>query len=580
MTVNDFNEIMRSRFDGKPDGQYRETCPACSYRRKPIHQREKVLSINVEWPDVRWNCHHCGEKGGINIRPKESKVVKFVPTKVVSLSNQASDYLKERGLSEDTIASGRVMSAKKYIPKAGREILCAGFPYIEPGADSVYAVKFRGIEEKGFVSEGAAHTFYGIERVKIGEPIVISEGEIDSLSIREAGIMNSVSVPNGAPIKVSDGVADPSEDKKFSYVWYANEILKETKKIIIAVDTDGPGGALAEELARRIGKPKCWSVEWPPDCKDANDTLTKHGKAAVANAINEATPWPIAGLYDVEHYSDAVRSLYWNGAGKGLSTGYGNVDDLMTIKTGLVYICTGVPSMGKSEFVDQLLFNLSRQYDWKHCVCSFENPPPMHIAKLLEKVLSRPFYDGPTPRMTEAEMERALAWVDSHFLFMEQSDGLSATIDTVLERATAAVARNGSRSLVIDPFSYLDLGLGSKSETNLISEMLTKVRNWAAAHDAVVFFVAHPAKMYRDKTGDYPIPKGWDISASSQWAAKGDVGFTVHQNSATGMVEIHVWKVRFKHIGQQGIAELSYDKSTGTYEEAAQENWEETLRDF
>jgi len=49
-------------------------------------------------------------------------------------------------------------------------------------------------------------------------------------------------------------------------------------------------------LARRIGKAQCWQVEWPDDCKDANDVLLKHGKAALANAIDEATPWPIAGL--------------------------------------------------------------------------------------------------------------------------------------------------------------------------------------------------------------------------------------------------------------------------------------------
>jgi len=578
--MTDISDDMKMRFAARGDGQYRETCPACSHDRQKAHQSERVLSVRVEWPDLKWMCHHCGTKGGISLEEKPTNVVKFVPPAKKELAPAALTYLvEERGLSADTLASGGVLSAQKFIRSAGKEVLCAGFPYVEPATDKTYAVKWRGVDEKGFTQEGSAVTFFGIEKVRVGETIVIAEGEIDALSLREAGIRSAngysaISVPNGAPVKVSDGLVDPIEDNKFAYVWAANEVLQATDKIIIAVDKDGPGKALAEELARRIGKPKCWSVEWPEDCKDANDTLLKHGKAKVSNVVEEAEPWPIAGLYDADHYAEQVRTLYKNGAGSGLSTGYANVDALMTIKPGMVHVVTGVPSMGKSEFVDQLLFNLSRQYDWRHAVCSFENPPHMHIGKLLEKTLGKPFHEGLTPRMSEEEMERGLAWVNDHFIFMEQSDGTSASIDAILERGSAAVSRMGVRSLVIDPYNYLDMNIGSKSETNLISEMLSKVRNWAAAHDCAVFFVAHPAKLYRQTDGNYPVPKGYDISSSASWFSKTDLGITVHRNNETDLVEIHVWKVRFKHLGKQGMTELSYDIRTGTYAEA-REDWEE-----
>ena len=368
-------------------------------------------------------------------------------------------------------------------------------------------------------------------------------------------------------------MVDPSEDRKFNYVWQANDKLKAAEKIIIAVDGDAPGKALAEELARRIGKSKCWTVSFPDDCKDANDVLLKHGKAELRNMIDAATPWPIAGLYDADHYADAVKHLYQNGAGKGLTTGFANVDELFTIKSGMVHIVTGVPSMGKSEFVDQILYNLAATYDWKHAICSFENPPHMHIAKFLEKRLRKPFHTGPTQRMTEDEVDTSMGWLRERFIFMEQSDGTSATIDDILERASAAVARMGVRTLTIDPYNYMEMGLGSKSETNLISEMLTKVRNWAAAHDVAVFFVAHPSKLYRQNDGNYPVPKGYDISSSASWFAKADVGITVHRNFDRETVEVHVWKVRFKHLGKQGVAELTYDVTTGTYK-PVKEDWE------
>ena len=91
------------------------------------------------------------------------------------------------------------------------------------------------------------------------------------------------------------------------------------------------------------------TVEFPDDCKDANDVLLRHGKAELRNMIDAATPWPIAGLYDTDHYADAVKSLYQNGAGKGLTTGFACVDELFTVKSGMLHIVTGVPSMSSSR---------------------------------------------------------------------------------------------------------------------------------------------------------------------------------------------------------------------------------------
>jgi len=574
--VTEIKELLTDEYSSKPNGQFRRTCPACSHMRKGPHKSERVLSLKIEWPDIRWMCHHCGERGGASLRKElpATNVVKFTPPPPSQLDRRAADFLHDRGIGKE--AQAGVISATRYIRSAGGDTLCVGFPYHD-GSDQPYAIKWRGVKEKGFTQDGAAATFYGIEKITIGEPIIIFEGELDVLSGREAGLRNCISAPNGAPMKVSEGAIDPSEDRKFAYVWHANDILQETDKVIIACDRDGPGVALAEELARRIGKAQCWQVEWPDDCKDANDVLLKHGRAALANAIDEATPWPIAGLYAAEHYFAKVDDLYANGEGRGNSTGYECVDELFTIKPGMLHVVTGIPSMGKSEFVDQLIFNLARQYDWKSVVCSFENPPAMHIAKLAEKVIGKPFHKGPTPRMSAEEMEAGLAWINDHFVFMEQSDGTSATIDQILDRATAAVRRIGVRILVIDPYNYIDLPIGGRtSETNLISDMLTKVRNWASAHDCAVFFIAHPAKLYRQNDGSYPAPKGYDISASASWFSKTDLGITVHRNYDTDMVEIHAWKVRWKTLGKQGMTELKYDIVTGTYsEDTGPEIWED-----
>ncbi len=70
-----------------------------------------------------------------------------------------------------------------------------------------------------------------------------------------------VSVPDGAPRGVKEGdLPDPKADTKFSYLWTCRAVLDQARRILLATDNDDPGQALAEELARRLGKERCFRV--------------------------------------------------------------------------------------------------------------------------------------------------------------------------------------------------------------------------------------------------------------------------------------------------------------------------------
>ena len=114
---------------------------------------------------------------------------------------------------------------------------------------------------------------------------------MDVLAFMEAGFESCVSVPNGAVMKVVDGKIDPQEDSKFKFLWDAKKKIEKANRIIIATDSDGAGQAMAEEIARRIGKDKCWKVEFPEDCKDANDVLLKHGSKGLDKVVSKIIPW-------------------------------------------------------------------------------------------------------------------------------------------------------------------------------------------------------------------------------------------------------------------------------------------------
>jgi twinkle protein len=549
-------------------GQHKINCPSCESQRKKKNQ--KTLSIKIEMDSIMYQCWHCQQSGVISIedRIQPIKKEKAMPLAVKrdwdNLSKSAVDYLSERGISKTTAELAGLKSTTHYINAVGREVECLVFPYTNQGQN--YAAKIRSLSEKGFACSGSPQSFFNIDNVDRNDWLIICEGEMDVLSFLECGYKSVVSVPNGAVMKVVDGKIDPHEDNKFQFLWNAKKQIDKADRVVIATDGDSAGQAMAEEMARRIGKDRCWKVEWPDDCKDANDVLTKHGKKKLDDLAAFCKPWPVSGLYDAEHFYEEVDEIFEKGMGKGESTGYANVDELYTVVDGQLTVVTGHPSSGKSEFIDQILVNLAESKGWKFALCSFENEPRLHIAKMASKHIRKPFFTGLTPRMTTDELKRGKEFVQAHFSFLYQADGSQSTIESIVERLKIAVLRHGIRGAVIDPYNYIAKTKGDQSETDWISDMLTQLRVFAQAHGIHLWFVAHPTKMLRGQDGKVPVPKGYDISGSAAWFAKADVGLSVHRpEPETSGSEIHIWKCRFSWVGKQGHTELFFDRTTSTY---------------
>ena len=549
----------------------RIACPSCSETRKKKH--EKTLSVTTNPDGTKlYFCHHCGESGSL-FRPKnnylkESKVTRIQPRATVDES-AIKNFFNSRGILWSQDIDLPVISGKRYFNGFG-ELDAVGFVYGDQSQPS--AIKWRAIHQKAFTQEGAARHFYGIEFIPDdAKELIIVEGECDALALASAGIA-AVSCPNGAPQMVSGKSFSPEDDNKFSYIWEARELIDRCDKIILATDNDKAGHALAEEIARRIGRAKCWAINYPAGCKDANEVIQQHGVEALKDVVSKSQPLPLKGVYSAKSYIQDVQDIFAKGVGSGESTGIASIDDLFTIAEGQLSVVTGVPSSGKSEFVDQIMVNLAQNCSWKFAVASFENPPHFHIAKLSEKIVGKAFFEGEAERMTNKELTDCSNFIDKHFVFLDSRDGAVSTIDSIIDRAKQAVMRLGIRGLVIDPYNYIEKNTQS-DESQSISSMLTKVTAFAKAHGVHVWFIAHPAKMYPREDGSMPIPTGMSISGSAAWFAKADLGVTVHRVGDD--TEIHCWKSRFKWIGKQGAVPLAYDKSTGRYSE-----WQSEQQDF
>lgn len=569
----------------KTTGRY--ICPKCSKERQK-NTKEKTLSITVNSDHNIYQCYHCLSAGRVktisDFKPKKpthepTQDIVEIPTKINSKKALISNFFKSRGVDVSELdLSGKVITDKKYFSAIGEEVDAIGFVYSID--DHVQAIKWRPADpsKKAFTSDNAARMLYGLKPLPSKselplENLIIVEGEADVIALASIGI-NAYSHPNGAPLKVSKGKIDPEEDTKFSYIWDSYDEIISSENIILATDNDTPGRALKQELARRIGLEHCSEIEMPEDCKDVTDVLKKHGSDALKNLFTNAEPMPLQGVYDVNSYMEQVESIWEHGVASGESTGYPKVDRLFTIKPGMTYIVTGYPGCGKSELLDQLMINLAQNNKWKWAVASFENPPEDHIPKLMEKVVGKNFFIGPSERISKEEMMSAKTFLNDHFVFLEQKDGSMSTMEDIIRRIKLSIARCGTRGAIIDPFNYINMS-EYESENIGISKILSELHAFARANDVAVFFVAHPQKLLPNSDGKLPVPKGSHISGSAAWWAKADVGITVHRpDNDKPITEVHTWKVKFKWLGQLGKAELSYDRVSGIYSESKEASWD------
>ena len=549
-------------------------CPACSTTRKK--SKEKTLSVTIDGPEKVYHCFHCDISGKVSDRymtafddflsttPIVSNVIELPST---AHERQLNEFLATRGISEAMTKQYGVVADLKWFNKTAGKQVAAGFVYGDPKEPS--AIKWRSIQGKAFTQTGAAQTFYGLENLPedmSDTTLVVCEGELDCLSIAQAlsatdtesdAEVAVVSVPNGAPAKFVRN----DDGTKFNYLWEGRKILESCSKVILATDHDGPGDILKQEIGRRVGLGKCWEVQFSTDLKDANAVLCAEGPERLREIIEAATPMPLSGVYSANDYSEQVQELYEaGGTGKGLSTGFKSLDDLITIAPGL-YVITGMPGHGKSAFVDAVMVNSAKLHGMRWAICSMENPVKIHILKLAAIYTGKPFFEGPTERMSRDELKDAMEWISDHFSFLENRDGEVATLQSIIDRTKSAILRKSVSGLVIDPYNCLE----SKHESEHlgISEMLSRLISFGASHSLSTWFVAHPTKQPYDAKNK-PLD-GNAIAGSHSWNSKTDVGASLYLEGDNNQPIVNIWKSRFYWIAKRGQQKLQYHVATGRF---------------
>ncbi len=542
--IDNFNQ------HGLDEGKTQGICPLCSSTRKPENQKQKCASY--DWERGLGTCHNCDKSFQLHTYERkgtsEKTYVKPEAFVVQEVGSKVEEWFKTRGISRKTLHELRVTEGSEYMPQTGKSENVIKFNYFM--GDNLINVKYRDGRKNFKLYKGAEKVFYNIDSIVGYEYCILVEGEMDVLALHEAGISNVISVPNGATLNTNN----------LDYLDACIDYFEDKEKIILATDSDEAGVALQTELIRRLGSEVCFLATFD-DCKDANEYLIKHGPEKLVSRITNAKPVPLENVTTFRDIEDEITDFVRNGFKPGFQVGLSNFDDIFSTYTGQFITVTGIPSSGKSDFVDRMVVGYNRNYEWKTAFASPENQPTyLHAHKLMRKCW------GGMPTAADIYSDRWNQIADHCNTNFFHIDMERYTLEAVLKKGAELVKRKGIKCLVIDPFNKVRSNDQSGDVNVYTLEYLQKIETFAKKYDVLVIVVAHPTKMYKDANGKIEEPTMYNIKGGGEWYDASYHGLLIHRDYEAKTVKAKVLKVKFQNLGENGAeAHFKWQPDSGDY---------------
>lgn len=464
------------------------------------------------------------------------------------------EYFKGRGISEKTLLEAKVTKETYYFPQDQAKRGCIAFNYYVDGEH--INSKYRTRDKHFTFVAGAKVVPYNIDSIKpeayTGKEkkiCIITEGEVDTLTYIECGFKHVISVPAGANTNLE--WMDDFMESHFDNI----------ELVYISTDSDKKGIEAKNELIRRFGAEMCKVVEYPEDCKDINEVIVKYGREKVIECFNNAADIKIQGIEELHDIETNLDQLFNNGLQRGATLGIAEMDGMLSFSTGMVVIVTGVPSHGKTNWLNYALIRLNILHAWKTAFFSPEfYPVTLHMSQIIETLGGKRFS---AKNYTPQEYEILKEYVNKNFFWIDPDD---TDISSVLDRAKFLIRKRGIKAFVIDPFNCLtDAQRTIYKQDEYISDFLQKIRWFARKYDVAVFIVMHPTKQNKLETGLYPVCDLYACKGASEIYDKADIGITVWRNELKNYAEAHVTKMKFRHMGQKGHATFVYNNQNARF---------------
>lgn len=419
-------------------------------------------------------------------QPKRQYRKLKTPKEPIKPKEPAVKYLMGRGISEETVKRFEITVQTEH-----ENVLV--FPFFDEKGIMQF-VKYRKTDfdksrdkNKEWCERECKPVLFGMKQCNGKfDRLVVTEGQIDSLSVAEAGIENAVSVPNGA--------------KGFTWVPYCYDWVTKFQEIVVFGDFEKGGMTLLEDIKKRFPR-KIRQVREQDykGCKDANELLQKFGKEAVRQAVEQAVAVPLNRVLPLAE----VESVNIYELPK-LKSGIAALDKKLYggLPFGMVCILAGKRGDGKSTLAGQIMVNAVEQ-DYVTFVYSGELPNYLYKswfdfqAAGRNRIREERREDGTINRyITRNNQELINSWYrekayiyDNRIIEEDEQEDLLKT----LERS---IMQYGVKVALIDNLMtamYIDEGKGTDRYVRQGSFVkdLTRI---AIKYDCLILLVAHRRK--------------------------------------------------------------------------------------
>ncbi len=472
----------------------------CPYCHGGQHNHDKN-TFAIDLKTGQFNCKRssCGVKGNMLTLAKDfnfslgtnvdeylhqRKSFKRLPPGKPTTKPAAVKFLESRGISKET--------AEKYnigLKKGDSSVLL--FPFYDEN-DVLTMIKYRQINfdkskggSKEWAEAGCKPILFGMNHCNFdNKTLIMTEGQLDSLSLSEVGIENAVSVPNGA--------------KGFTWVPYCWNFLVKFDELIVFGDHENGHITLLDEMKSQFrGRIKHVREDDYKDCKDANDILRKYGKDALRQAVEQAVPIDnprIIRMADVQDVDLLEKEQFLSGF-KWLDRILGG------FYFGQLVVVTGERGKGKSTLVSQLAtFVVSAGY--KVLFYSGEMDDTQVKKWFMQQAAGNRniikvedenrgwFYQvnkDVSPQIVQWFEDKVMLYNNKFVSEEEEEENLLTTLE-------CAIQQYGCRVLIVD---NLMSAITDDMEADMNRQQTAFVKKLALLskqYDALIFLIAHPRK--------------------------------------------------------------------------------------
>ena len=467
-------------------------CPYCNGSERD----KKTFSINMNTGQFQCFRSSCGEKGNMVRLAKDFNFPLsngYDPGAITKKARfwrrfekkepkpKAVEYMESRGIS-------RAITEKYGITCRNDNDQVLVFPFVnERGI--LQMIKYRSIdpERKGskeWSEKDGISILFGMNQCNFeNKTLIITEGQIDSLSVAECGFENAVSVPTG----------------KNGFTWYpiCFDFMHRFEEFIVFGDNENGQITLLEEIYVRLKRTGTIKYVNPDDyqgCKDANELLTKKGKDAVINAIENAVPVPNKRIKEV---ADIVAESLDNKP--KFSSGFKSLDNV--IGGGFYFndlvILTGERGDGKSTMGSQFITQALAQ--GHNCFVYSGELSEGEFKNWVDRQIVGPGYvrhEKEDYYVDKLDSARVSGWMRHKFYLMNDDSGINddEEQESLMKTLESAVYQYDCKVIMIDNLmTAIEDDMASdlyRQQSKFIKELVS----FARTTGTFILLIAHPRK--------------------------------------------------------------------------------------